>query len=145
MIYDLASLALRWGPSRASLTLEAGDGTLLSVIDAAPDQSPRELAFLAADDALARARVSRPDRPGGYDGTTHRLRIGLYNPFTGQVSVGATPRTAVYAGTSPLSVTVRGLYAVVDTESLTLTDGRVLTRETIEWSSLTRLVEAHTL
>lgn len=136
VIYDLATLELRWGERRETVRLYSADGVLLSALEVAPGERARETAFRAADDALARARVPLPAGPG-------RARVGLYNPFTGQVSLGATPHTAVYGADRPLVVPASGLAAVAAEGALVLGDGTRVPAAHTSWRDLTRRVAAH--
>lgn len=143
IVYDLASLDLRWGPGRTTVRLYGRD-LLLAALDVPTGEDPRITAFRAADEALALARVPSPRSIVVYrEDPRSRHRIALYNPYTAQISLGSSPRTTVLGGDRPLHIPVDGLAGDYHDEVLHLPGG--LTWRAVEGDlhDLSRRVAAH--
>ena len=147
VVYDLASLDLRWGAGRRSARLYGANGVLLSVLDVEAGVDGREVAFRVADDALERARVCHPRALERFSARPEdrraNRRVALYNPFTARIAVGALGRTQVFAGDGPQPIADEGVAGEVDEGVLTLEDGRVWRLSPPDLVELTRQVESH--
>jgi hypothetical protein len=147
VIYDMASLDFQWGPGQRSLRLVTSRGNALSWLDLETGVDPRDAAFLACDDALERGRVAMPEAIDAFSSgdATRRLRcrVGLYNPYTAQVSIGAVPRTKIFDGAGALEVPVQGLFGELTDDELVLSNGGVLHATTVSMFELTRRLESH--
>lgn len=137
IICDLATLRYQWVAHRTRLQAVTARGEFLAAVDVRAGVDEREAAFLACDAALGRGWVRRDGR---------RLRVGLYNPYSAEVAVGALPDTAVFADQAPVALPVDGAVAVLDDgaePAIVLGDGRRLPRQARTYASYTRAVNAH--
>jgi hypothetical protein len=125
-ILDMAGLTVHRNRSRGSLQLMTRSGETLALVADITARSWQEALCQAFEDALSRAVLHRPalDDPG------RRCRVGLYNPDTGQVSVGAVgapgrpPGNRVFGDGEPIEMTYAGVYATDDGDALILPGGR---------------------
>jgi hypothetical protein len=142
VIYDMASLDFQWGAGQRTVRLVTGHGNALSWLDLEAGLDLRDVAFLACDDALERARVAMPTGSAG-ESRRLRCRVGLYNPYTAQISIGAVPRTKVFDGAGALAIAAQGLLGELNDDELHLADGHILQATTGSMSDLTRRLESH--
>lgn len=111
LVLDMSSLRFRWTtPERGCVSVLSTREEVLAVIDADPSEPLATIAFRAMDDALARATVLRAD-PHHPAGPPLRLAVALYNPLTGEVSLGAVPATVAYTAGERLTVDAAGTLA----------------------------------
>lgn len=145
LVFDTATIRFRWGADQTMCVAVSPRGESLAVRPATPAQADlRVLAFELFDAALETGQVLRP-HPSD---PTQRIsyRIGLYNPHSGDVSVGSIPTTLTFGDERPLVITSDGLVAAVhtDDQGTRLQAGRTLPlREPTSLTRMSRLVAAH--
>jgi hypothetical protein len=138
LLLDLASLRYRWSDdAHRSLAVLSAMGEVLAVVDCEAGLPQREAAFRACDAALASGRVVRASQDDLL--VRRRCRIGLYNPYSGEVAVGPVSRGTVYQGGGRLDVPPNGV-------TLQMVDGRLegdgITLEPVE-SGYAEMRHAH--
>lgn len=147
-ILDLSGLRYQWNATRSTLTVFSPRRDVLAVVATPAGLGDREAAFRACDAALATARLLRLRIDTGPAGeprpTQARHRLGLYNPYTAEVSVGAVPDTRVFSDDRPLALPHDGLCARLDDSDpdALVVDDRVLGLVEPTWASLTRTYAA---
>lgn len=146
LVLDLASLRYQWNAARTAVAVLTAAGELLAVADTPPGTDEREAAFAATDAALARARVNRPGPTGRV-----RYRVALYNPYSGEVSVGAVPDTRVFGDGDRLELPAAGAPAllspgpepVLGVAGAAAGELRPLPLRQVSFAALTRVYQAH--
>lgn len=141
-ILDLASLRYQRNRARTSVTVYSALREVLAVVDTPADMDDREVAFLAADAALSTARLVRIDPERG----RVRARLGLYNPYTAEVSVGAVPETKVFSDEELLELPEAGLLGRLEGKGSQVrleVPGRTLIPVEHTFTSLTRVYSSH--
>lgn len=123
IIHDLSSLTFRWNATHTAFSAFTRAGELLARIECPATISVEEAIFEVCDAALAQSRLKRLDDSG----SRGLLKLALYNPYTGQISLGATPRTLVFGDSQALAIPATGLQAEVTEECMWVED-RVLAR-----------------
>ena len=126
VLFDTATVRFRYTQKRSALEVRAGTGELLAVVDTLPDIEDAHNAQRGFEHALASAYVRRPKL----------TRIGLYHPWTTQVSVGSQP-TTIYGDNQPLTVPLEGLLVTQTAEGVYVED-RLLRRIEPSFSSAMR-------
>lgn len=92
LVLDMTTLRFRWNdPDRTAVAALSAREEVLAVVDADPQEPLSAIAFRAMDAALAGAHVLRTNAEDPVSPT--RYRVGLYNPFSGEVAIGAVPAT----------------------------------------------------
>lgn len=137
---DMATLKLHVGPDRRVEVLAATGEALVrydsdSLADRAWDENPGALVLEALDEVLAGAFVLRRTLDG-----VQRCRVALLNPFTGEIALGALPKTEVFKLRASLPLS--GVVLTLSSEGLTL-DGEVLERVEMRRDGLVRAALAH--
>ena len=103
LVLDLAGLRIVPEPGRLAVLTE----TLVKLASVPDDDTMTvpERAFLAFDTVLSRAMVAGP--------SGELARVGLYNPFTGQIAVHGVPDTESFGDGRPIELPREGALAVV--------------------------------
>lgn len=98
VVCDLTSLRFQWSGDGDALAALTASGQLLGVVDVPVAASDADAVAGVLDDALSRGRVAG-------------ARVAFYNPYTGQVAVGAGARSRVFGDFAPLEVPSGGATA----------------------------------
>lgn len=112
LVLDMTTLRFRWNdPDRTAVAALSAREEVLAVVDADPAEPLSAIAFRAMDAALAGAHVLRtnPEDPV----SPMRYRVGLYNPFSGEVAIGAVPSTVAMSADSRLVIDASGATGVL--------------------------------
>lgn len=133
LIFDLAGLRYVWNSTRSRITVRNSDGTHLGTVDVTYGTSDPVAAHLANEDALDRGRVRR-------GGSLHR--IGLYNPHTAEISLGAGNKLRVFSDDAVVELDATGTPAVLDGDTLRI-GGRDLRVVDIDHARMSRAWAAH--
>jgi hypothetical protein len=145
LVLDCATVRFRWNAQGTTLTALTSRREILATVPVDRGINPRAAAFAAMDKTLQQAVLTRVD-PHDPLGRV-RYRVGLYNPFTGEVALGGVPDTVTYATLEhdPLPVDGDGTVATLtdDGAHLVWPDGTVLSPRELTFASMTRLALAH--
>jgi hypothetical protein len=153
LVFDMAALRVEcdrqtvalWSPDRQLLWSAPVEevGPAVSGPFPADDLSRRELVFTVLDRALGEARVFRVDAAG----LRRSCRLGLYNPYTAEVAVSATPNTRAFSAAAPVPVPPEGALAVLDDGSaagvVRFDAGTVCAEVERSFAGLSRALAAH--
>lgn len=132
MLWDLGTLTYA-RPEPTRVIVSAPGFPELLVVSVPKVASDREAVFIALDHVLGQARV--PEVGG-------MIPVGLYNPLSADIAVGATPNTTTYGDGEPIALPHAGLIASVENDLLTV-DDRVLLPRVTSWASVAASVGAH--
>lgn len=116
VVFDLSTLIFGVSPEGVTLSLRTADRVLLGSCELQAGQSRSEAVFQLLDDVLDRC-VLPGDEPS---------RVAFYNPFTGDVALGAVPDTISFSAGGPLELAAAGTAATFDGGVLTLESGLCL-------------------
>jgi len=149
LVLDMATIRFRWGPEKATCAAVTSRGEVLAVVETARDDAGNldvpGTAYRAFDEALGSGSVLRVLDDGSAVPVRHE--IALYNPFTGEVAIGAVPATITFADGRPVELDPAGVTAVAlpaGAEAyLELSGGRTLLPRQLSLAGLTRVQEAH--
>lgn len=91
-VLDLASVRLTRSAEAGIAVARSSAGETLARIDVDPASDSRDVAFALYEAVLAGAVVTRT----APDGSAVTCPVALFNPYSGQISVEALPRTRIY-------------------------------------------------
>ena len=114
LVLDLA--CLRFHRTGDELAVHAPDLGELARCRVAPGTSDREAVFQVLDEALAVARI--PTSAGS-------IPVGLYNPLSAEIAIGAVPDTESFTDTEPITLAAYGTIAEY-VDGVVHVDGRTL-------------------
>jgi hypothetical protein len=99
VVYDLATLRFRRSSRKTSMSVVAASGEVLAVVDTLAIDSNEDAAYAACEHALSAGRVRRDGR---------YRKVGLYNPYSGEISYKAAPDSVVFGCEKPISIETLG-------------------------------------
>lgn len=133
VVYDLATLRFRRSSRKTSMSVVAASGEVLAVVDTLAIDSNEDAAYAACEHALSAGRVRRAGR---------YLKIGLYNPYSGEVSYKAAPDSIVFGCERPISIEALGSCGEVVRDEELRIEGSVLPRREVGVVQASRAWEA---
>jgi hypothetical protein len=140
LVIDMSTVRFQWNAAGTSCSALTSRGEIMAVLSGVDTNAdPRETAYLALDAALDRGSVLRTDPANPAARISYR--IGFYNPYSAEVSVGAVPHTAAYCDGEPLELDQAGTPAKLKggARDLTLVVGeRRLVPRSLTFAALTR-------
>lgn len=149
LVLDMATLRfMRTGPSRRRVQVLTARNEVLAVADIQLNLETglfdeETTAFYALDAALG-GTVLRTPEDGSGPPVPHR--IALYNPYTGEISLGALPDTQILASDELLPLPVEGAQSALDERgdgpTLIFRDGAVARRRAPSWERLRAAIAA---
>lgn len=120
LVLDMTTLRFAAGGPGSALRVTTRSGVHLATTHPRRKELRSDLAFRALDAALATgyALVVDPHDPRART----RLRVALYNPYSGDIAFGGDGATLTFASGEPLALDADGTRArvVVDTDGATL-------------------------
>ena len=112
-LLDLSKLDFQWGRDKKSCIVSLSNGEKLGEQEVDTD-SPREAAFEALEYLLRKKGVS-------YRGESYEM-IALYNPFSKEISLNATPDTIIYGDFHELTISDEGASGLLYKDRIELKD-----------------------
>lgn len=101
----------------------------------------REAVFAVFDLALGEAEIFRVD----ITGVRRTCRLGLYNPYTGDVAVDSVPVTRVFRSSAPVATPPEGVVGREYDGTVTLETGQTLAVCELSFTSMSRKLVAHSV
>ena len=116
MIFDMSSLTIVH--NKEGFHLKTRTGSILSSIsnEEAVDYTKFDLMFYCYDKALNNVWIHED----------HMCLLGLYNPVTGEVSIGGVPSTKVYKSFEPITIEHYGLHGIMLDDTIKTDQGDFL-------------------
>ena len=115
-VLDLSKVTFSWGSGEKSCQVKLLNGDIVGESKVS-STSPREAAFEALEGILESG-------PGIYNGVAYG-KIALYNPYSSELSVGATPNTITYGDFRELSIPPDGAIGELFKDRIEI-EGRIL-------------------
>ena len=108
-MFDLSTLHYRFSSGTGRTITLAPTGEILSRIEVDPTTPSREAAYQGYNAALDQGLVAR-------DGDM--MRVALYNPYSGEVSLNSVPATTIYSAGRPIALDLEGTVFELDGEEM---------------------------
>lgn len=145
LVLDMSTLRFVTHGPRSAVRVLTRNGQLLAAVHPRVGEQRTDIAFRAMDAALREGSVLGVDLENPR--LRRHLKVALYNPFSGDVSFGATPDTVSFSGTGTLALgpdgsegvvrhTAEGPVLCVESTTLAVTDRSV--------TELSRVLAGHT-
>ena len=117
LILDMATLRFVRPAGRGATRVTTRTGLMLASVHPRAGEADADLAFRCMDAALRTAQVMVIDPATQARRCVH---VGLYNPLSGDVAVGATPHTVTFTSGGTVDLDPDGTYGVHDEDELTI-------------------------
>lgn len=120
------------------MTVLSSRREVLSVVQLSRGIGVEEAALQGFDSVLARGRLERVLPDSG----RREYAIGLYDPYTAEVALGALPKTKVFADRRPVAIEEDGCLGHLDESGLWIGD-RLLVEQAPSALAVTRAAAAY--